>query len=113
LAKIISLHDVTFQTLSSGFLKTTMPLYSYIACYRGGSYAEQDSRSNFKGFAPLMLGRLPANSLPGLDADLRRELVEKSSRSEWSAIPNRKNIWVMQIVLDGRPFTLHAVQTQN
>jgi hypothetical protein len=89
-----------------------MPLYSYIACYRGGSHAEQDSRSNFKGFAALMLGKLPPNSLPGLNANILRELVEKSSRAEWAAVPARKNFWLMQIMLDGHPFTLYAVQTQ-
>jgi hypothetical protein len=89
-----------------------MPLYSYIASYHGGSYADQDSRSNFKGFAALVLSRMPNNALPGLTENLKRELVDKAARADWSEVSNRKNHWVMKIALDGKPFTLHAVQTQ-
>jgi hypothetical protein len=89
-----------------------MPLYSYIASYPDGSCADQDSRSNFKGFAPLMLGRMPPNAMASLSTSLHRELIEISQRAEWKAVPNRKNLWVMHIMLDGHPFTLYAVQTQ-
>jgi hypothetical protein len=89
-----------------------MPLYSYIASYNGRSYADQDSRSNFKGFATLVLSRMPTNALPGLTVNLQRELVEKAARADWAEVSNRKNLWVMKIELDGKPFTLYAVQTQ-
>jgi hypothetical protein len=89
-----------------------MPLCSYIASFNGGSYADQDSRSNFKGFAALALSRIPPNELPGLTLNLQRELVEKAARADWAEVSNRKHLWVMQFVLDGKPFTLHAVQTQ-
>jgi hypothetical protein len=101
----------TQPSFGKGAIEKVMPLYSYVASYRGGSYADQDSKSNFKGFASLVLGRMPSNAMPGLNSGLLRELIEKSQRAEWTAIPNRKNIWVMQIMLDGQPFTLHAVQT--
>jgi hypothetical protein len=101
----------TQPCFGKGAIDKIMPLYSYIASYRGGSYADQDSKSNFKGFASLMLGRMPPNAMPGLNSGLLCELIEKSQRAEWTAVPNRKNIWVRQIMLDGQPFTLHAVQT--
>jgi hypothetical protein len=104
--------DVIKKGLRPGNLKRIMPLYSYIASYHGGGYADQDSRSNFKGFAALVLSRMPSNALPGLTVNLQRELVEKAARADWAEVSNRKNLWVMQIVLDGKPFTLHAVQTQ-
>jgi hypothetical protein len=90
-----------------------MPLYSYVACYNGGSFADQDSRSNFKGFVSVMLGNMPTQALPGLSVALHHELIDKSARAEWIALPNRKNFWVMHVELSGKLFTLHAVQTQS
>jgi hypothetical protein len=90
-----------------------MPIYSYIASYHGERYADQDSRGNFKGFAALVLSRMPNNALPGLTENLKRELVDKAARADCAEVSNRKNIWAMKIALDGKPFTLHSVQTQT
>jgi len=69
-----------------------MPLYTYIACYKGRSHADQDRRSNYRGFAAIVLGRMPEGALPGLTSkSLRQEMVHKAFRSEWTLVSNRKN----------------------
>jgi hypothetical protein len=90
-----------------------MPLFTYIACYRGGTHADQDRRSNFKGFASLVIGRIPDNALPGLNNALRKSAVEKTYGVEWQPIPNRTNVWRTSFNLDGSEFAIYAVQTQT
>lgn len=55
-----------------------MPLYTYLACYRGGSYLDQDSKSNFKGFAATLIGAMPEHALPGMDKAAIKSAVEKT-----------------------------------
>ena len=53
-----------------------MPLYTYIVTYKGSSYVVQDRKSNFKGFVSSWTD-IPANALPGLNANLLKELMKK------------------------------------
>lgn len=88
-----------------------MPLYTYVACYKGGTYLNQDSKSNFKGFAALLIGAMPEQSLPDMDKPAIKIAVEKSYRASWVSIPNRENVWRTGFDLNGSEFTLYAVQT--
>jgi len=90
-----------------------MPLYTYIASYRGGTHADQDRRSNFKGSAALLLGRMPDGALPYLSKELRTDMVHKAFRCEWTAIPNRSNLWRTAFDLGGHEFALYAIQTER
>ena len=57
-----------------------MPLYTYIATFKGASYVAQGSYSNFRGFVSAWSGDLPDNALPSLTVALRKEL---SSKERW------------------------------
>jgi hypothetical protein len=89
-----------------------MPLYTYIATYKGGTHCDQDRRSNFKGFAALMVARWPDHCLPGFSAAIQKEAVDKTARAEWFAVSNQIHVWVTETQLNGHAFTLHAVQTE-
>jgi hypothetical protein len=89
-----------------------MPLYTYIATYKGGTHCDQDRRSNFNGFAALMVARWHNDCLPGFHSALQKEIIDKISRAEWLALSNQKHVWVTETQLNGHAFTLHAVQTE-
>jgi hypothetical protein len=89
-----------------------MPLYTYVASFKGNSYVVQGSYSNFKGFVSAWSGALPDNALPGLTAALRKDLNAKAYRGEFLELPNRKHVWRKTIDLDGEEFVVHAIQTQ-
>lgn len=88
-----------------------MPLYTYIAAFKGATYASQGSYSNFKGFVTAW-SDLPANALPGLTPALRKELAHKAYRGEFFEVPNKKHLWRKSIDLNGEEFVVYAVQTQ-
>lgn len=90
-----------------------MPLYTYIASYLGSSHAEQGSFSNFKGFAAQALGAMPRDALPDLTTGLRQEFLNKVSRCDWIAVPNRTNLWHASFDLAGSAFSVYAVQTKT
>ena len=89
-----------------------MPLYTYIASYRGSTAAEQGSFSNYKGFAAQTLGAIPQKALPGITPKLRKEFLEKAYRCDWVAVPNRTNLWRASFELDGSDFVVYVVQTK-
>lgn len=88
-----------------------MPLYTHICVYRGGTHVEQGRFSNFKGFASGVLSTIPKGALPGLTPDLNRELAEKAYRCDWTAVPNRNNLWRAALTVGGDEFVIHAVRT--
>jgi hypothetical protein len=88
-----------------------MPLYTYIAAFKGTTYASQASYSNFKGFVAAWAA-LPPNALPDLTPSLKKELASKAYRGEFVEIPNKKHLWRKSIDLDGEEFVVYAVQTQ-
>ncbi len=90
-----------------------MPLYTYIATYRGASYAGQNRFSNFKGFASRVIGDVPDGVLPGLDKAMRNDVIEAMWRGQWQPIANRKNVWRNSFEVRGSEFVLYAVQTDE
>lgn len=89
-----------------------MPLYTYIATFKGSSYVAQGSYSNFRGFVSAWSGELPDNALPGLTAALRKELISKAYHGDFLEVPNRKHVWRNVIDLNGSEFAVYAIQTQ-
>jgi hypothetical protein len=105
-------HNSTlFIPVIAQIFKEAMPLYTYIANHKGGTYVDQDTRSNFKGFAALMIARWPADCLPGFNATLQKEAANQTARAEWNTVAGRSHVWVTQFNVSGNAFTLHAVQT--
>lgn len=88
-----------------------MPLYTYVAAFKGDTYATQGSYSNFKGFVAAW-SDLPPNALPALTATLRKELAHKAYRGEFLEVPNKKHLWRKSIDLNGDEFIVYAIQTQ-
>ena len=89
-----------------------MPLYTYIAAFKGSTYAAQGSYSNFKGFVSSWSAGLPENALPGLTPSLKKELSQKAYSGEFAEVPNRKHVWRKAIDLKGDEFVVYAIQTQ-
>ncbi len=90
-----------------------MPLYTYVAHYKGRTCVDQDRRSNYAGFAPLVLGRMADGGLLGSSNNLRNEMAHKAYRSAWAAIPNRLSVWRTAFELDGVQLELYAIQTKD
>ncbi len=88
-----------------------MPLYTYIAAFKGDTYASQGSFSNFKGFVSAWAD-LPASALPSLTSSLRKELAQKAYSGKFVEVPYRKHLWRKSIDLGGEEFVVYAVQTQ-
>jgi len=88
-----------------------MPLYTYVAAFKGATYAAQGSYSNFKGFVSAWAS-LPPNALPGLTPSLAKELAAKAYRGEFVEVSNRKHLWRKSIDLGGEEFVVYAIQTQ-
>jgi len=90
-----------------------MPLYTYIASFKGATCVTQASRSNFRGFVDAWTTGLPGGALPALTPALRKELGAKAYYGEFVEVPNRKNVWRKAIDLGGEEFVVYAIQTQT
>jgi hypothetical protein len=88
-----------------------MPLYTYIASYKGGTQIDQDKRSNYKGFASLLVAKWPSTCLPGFAA-IQKEAVDKIARADWAGVPSQTHVWMTEVDLNGHAFSLHAIQTE-
>lgn len=88
-----------------------MPLYTYVASYRGATFADQIRSSNFKGFAGGVLGSMPSGALPTLGPSLRNDMIHAAMRCDWVSVPNRTNLWRAAFDLNGSEFSIFAVQT--
>jgi hypothetical protein len=53
------------------------------------------------------------NALRGFDSEVKKQLVNKAYGGEFSPLINRKNVWHKTIELNGRPFSIHAVETKS
>ncbi len=89
-----------------------MPLYTYVASYRGAIHAEQGRFSNYTGFAPGLLGKLPDGALPGLTPALRNDLVREAYICQWSAVSNRTHLWRTSFDVGGHEMVVYAIETK-
>jgi hypothetical protein len=87
-----------------------MPLYTYIATYKGQSYVAQGRHSNFQGF-PMWFGEMPATALPALTPALRKEV--NLYQGKFEPIQNRKKVWQKTLSVGGSDLTVFVVQTET
>ena len=80
-----------------------MPLYTYVATYKGMSYIAQRRRSNFQGFGDW-IEELP----PAL-----RKKATKDMFAGFEPVPNRQNVWRKTLMIDGGELVVIAVQTDS
>jgi len=85
-----------------------MPLYTYIASYKGATHVSQKQSSNFQGFGHWAI-ELPKDVLP---PDVRRQVMGKMYGG-FEPIPNRIHAWQKTFEIDGSAFTVVAVQTEG
>jgi hypothetical protein len=90
-----------------------MPLYTYIAHYQGRTRVDQDRRSNYRGFAPFVLGRMADDGLLGPSRKAVQEMLHEAYRSPWSPIVNRSHVWRTAFLLRGSELELYAIQTKD
>lgn len=91
-----------------------MPLYTYIAHYKGRTGVEQVRRSNYRGFAAWVVDSMVTRGLLGAGLkSLRNELTGKAMRSEWSEVSNTSNVWRTSFDFEGDQFEVYAVQSKD
>jgi hypothetical protein len=73
----------------------------------------QGSHSNFRGFVNAWCTEMPINALKGFDAGVKKQLTNKAYAGAFDSVPNRKNVWYKAIDLNGKTFSIHAVETKN
>lgn len=80
-----------------------MPLYTYVATYRGTSYIAQRRRSNFQGFGDW-IQELPSTL---------RQKATKNMFAGFEPVPNRQNVWRKTLMIDDSELVVVAVQTDS
>lgn len=88
-----------------------MPLYTYVATYKGESFVAQGQHSNYVGFASTWAA-LPAAALAGLPQVARKALARDAYRTDFSAVPNRTHVWTKTMQIDEFPMVVYAIQTE-
>lgn len=88
-----------------------MPLYTYIITFNNSNYVSQGNHSNFRGFINSWCTDLPENALKGFDSNTKKTLTRKAYSVDFEPVPNRKNVWHKSIDLDGKNFSVHAIET--
>ncbi|SEB92252.1 hypothetical protein SAMN05444164_0572 [Bradyrhizobium erythrophlei] len=88
-----------------------MPLYTYVASYRGSTCAVQGSYSNYKGFAPQALAQIPDGALPGLTPAIRKDLAK--AWGEWEQVPELSRVWRISFKVGDHEMIVYAVETRS
>ncbi len=83
-----------------------MPLYTYVASWKGATHVIQARRSNPQGFGDW------ASSLPkNLASPSQSDEIMRHMYGGFEAIPNRIHAWQKKFIVDGAEFVVIAVQT--
>lgn len=90
-----------------------MPLYTYVVTYNNSNYVGQGSHSNFRGFINAWCLDMPEHALKGFDTSLKKQLSKKANQEEFIQVPNRINVWHKIIDLNGKPFSIYAIETKR
>ncbi|MGY4418756.1 excinuclease ABC A subunit [Bradyrhizobium sp. JR6.1] len=88
-----------------------VPLYTYVASYRGSTCAVQGSYSNYKGFAPQALAQIPDGALPGLTPAIRKDLAK--AWGEWEQVPELSRVWRISFKVGDYEMIVYAVETKS
>lgn len=89
-----------------------MPLFTYVLTYGGRTAVRQERRSNFQGFAHLLIGDLPEDVLPALKGPLRKEASTKALRAPWAPVPDLKGVWRTSFEVGSSVFEMVAVESK-
>jgi hypothetical protein len=87
-----------------------MPLYTYVAFYKGSSFAVQARRSTFQGFTMGWAGKAARVALPNLTEPQWRELADKAMRTRFEPVDGCAHVWARASDVGGERFTAYAVQ---
>ena len=90
-----------------------MPLYTYVVTYNDSNYVGQGNYSNFRGFISAWCSEMPDTALKSFNASLKKQLTQKAYQGAFDPVPNRKNVWLKKIDLNGKPFTIHTIETKS
>lgn len=90
-----------------------MPLYTYVVTYNDSSYVGQGRHSNFRGFINAWCDEMPVNALKGFNPALKKQLAQLACRGPFDLVPNRKNVWQKTIDLNGKEFSVYAIETKS
>jgi hypothetical protein len=90
-----------------------MPLYTYVVCYDGRTFVDQNRKSNFKGFTATLIGRGPFYGELNIGPDLRQELTHVIARATWNSIPNREKVWQMEAMIRDKKLSMFAIETKS
>jgi hypothetical protein len=80
-----------------------MPLYTYVAIYKGTSYIAQQRRSNYQGFGDW---------IQALPAALKKKAAQ-NMYAGFEPVPNRKNVWQRTQTIDDSELVVIAIQTDS
>ena len=80
-----------------------MPLYTYVAIYKGSSYIAQQRRSNYQGFGDW---------IEALPTALKKKAAQKMY-AEFEPVPNRQNVWRGTLTIDDSELVVIAIQTDS
>jgi hypothetical protein len=80
-----------------------MPLYTYVAIYKGTSYIVQQRRSNYQGFGDW---------IQALPAGIKKKAAQ-NMYAGFESIPNRKNVWRRTQTIDDSELVVIAIQTDS
>ncbi len=84
-----------------------MPLYTYVATYRGASYVSQARRSNPHGSGDWIIDK-PRSALPELNVSA---LSASDLYGPMNTLANKRSVWTKTILVDGSELVVIAVQT--
>lgn len=90
-----------------------MPLYTYVVTYNDSNYVGQGSHSNFRGFVSAWCSEMPENALKGFNSSLKKQLSQKAYQGAFDPVQNRVNVWHKVMDLNGKPFSIHAIETKG
>ena len=80
-----------------------MPLYTYVAIYKGTSYIAQRRRSNYQGFGDWIEALPPA---------LKKKAAQKMYAG-FEPVPDRQRVWRRSQIIDDSELVVIAIQTDS
>jgi hypothetical protein len=80
-----------------------MPLYTYVAIYKGTNYIAQRRRSNFQGFGDW---------IEALPAAIKKKAAQ-NMYAGFEPVPNRQNVWRRTQTIDDSELVVIAIRTDS
>lgn len=80
-----------------------MPLYTYVAVYKGTTYIAQQRRSNYQGFGDW---------IQALPAALKAKAAQ-NMYAGFEPVQNRNNVWQRTQTIDDSELVVIAIHTES